>query len=160
MTVWRCVTERYMKSMNLHDIAIRNSFFFCSPKLFILPYNYRSWNATWTFPSYRWFFLHVHSTLLTSSWCIINNSRDHIISTLHSKDNMIMHLEWEIVERGGYIDLFQIPVAIAMKNVAGANSIPYAPWYPEPSPSCAPFLQLATKELQPCTKQLKLNQEA
>ena len=107
MTFWPCVTERYMKSMNLHDTAFRNSFFFCSPKLFILPYDYYSWNATWTFPSYRWFFLHVRSTLLTPSWCTICNSRDHIISTLYFKDNKIMHLEWEIVERGGYTDPFQ-----------------------------------------------------
>ena len=41
-------------------------------------------------------------------------------------DNKIMHPEWEIVERGGYTDLFPISLAIAMKIVAGANSIPYA----------------------------------
>ena len=53
------------------------------------------------------FFLHVHSTLLTPSWCTIYNSRDHIISTLYFMDNKIMHLEWETVERGGYTDPFQ-----------------------------------------------------
>ena len=41
-------------------------------------------------------------------------------------DNKIIHPEWEIVERGGYTDLFPISLAIAMKIVAGANSIPYA----------------------------------
>jgi hypothetical protein len=146
--------------MNLHNTAIRNRFFSALPNnLYFHIITVHEMPLEPFLPIFE-FFSHVHSTLLTLSWCTIYNSRDHIISTLYFKDNKIMHLEWEIVERGGYIDLFQIPVAIAMKNVAGANSIPYAPWYPEPSPSCAPFLQLATKELQPCTKQLKLNQEA
>ena len=32
----------------------------------------------------------------------------------------------EKVERGGYTDLFQVSVAIAIKKIAGVNSIPYA----------------------------------